>query len=176
MRISTAQRRPNASLITPTHPHLALQRYADHLLRALRLSLPVRSFRNLHRLWRHRHRRACRMRLSTAQCHSNAPRIAPIRLSYAEKPSSYPHPTITPRQPPSRYPSYTTSTSYQTLSRARSFCMRISFCRSPPSCRALDHLLPPTPHLATPCLPSLRPPLSAPSRAQYSALYVCWAR
>ena len=50
MRITMAQHRPNASLITPTRPRLALQRYADHLPRALRLSLPVRRFRHLHRL------------------------------------------------------------------------------------------------------------------------------
>ena len=54
MRTSRAERRPNAPLITPARLRLALQRFADHLMRALRQSLPVRSFRNLHRLWRHR--------------------------------------------------------------------------------------------------------------------------
>eukprot|EP00966_Prymnesium_polylepis_P332487 7387984-Prymnesium_polylepis.1 len=90
------------------------------------------------------------MRLGTAQCHSNAPGIAPVRLSYAEKPSSYPHPTLTPRQPPSRYPSYTTSTSYQTLSRARSFCMRISAVHPRPIAPLIISYLPPltSQHLA----------------------------
>ena len=97
----------------------------------------------LHRLWCHRPRRACRMRLGTAQCHSNAPRIAPVRLSFVEKPSSYPHPILTPRQPPSRYPSYTTSTSHQPLSRPRSFCMRISTVHSRPIAPLITSYLPP---------------------------------
>ena len=45
---------------------------------------------------RSRRDRACRMRLGTAQCRSNAPGIAPARFSFAEKPSSYPHPIPDP--------------------------------------------------------------------------------
>ena len=112
------------------------------------------------------------------QLRSNAPRITPAGLSFIEKPSSDPHPILTPRRPPSRYLPipllYHIYTIPNSLSRA--VLLHAHICRSPPSYRALDHLLPPTPHLATPCLPSLQPPLSAPSRAQYSALYVCWAR
>ena len=175
MRITTAECRPNAPLIIPTRPRLALQSSADHLLRTHPPCLPMRSFRNLHRLGRRWHRRASCMRLGTAQCRSNAPGITPTRLSFAEKPSSDPHPILTPRQPPSRYPSYTTCTSYHTLSFARSLCMSISTVHSRPIA-PLDHLLPPTPHLTAPCLPPLGPPLSAPSHTQFLALYVIWAR
>ena len=35
------------------------------------------------------------MRSGAAQCRSNAPKIAPVRLSHGEQPSSYPHPIPT---------------------------------------------------------------------------------
>ena len=143
MRIFTAQHCPNASLITPTRPRLALQRCVDHLLRALRLSLPVRSFRHLLCLWRLQRRRAHRVRLGTVRCRSNAPGITPTHLSFAEKPSSYPQPILTLRQPPSRYPSYTTSTSHHILSRAQSFCMRISTVHPRPIAPLITSYLPP---------------------------------
>ena len=65
-RTSTAERRPNAPLITPSRPRLALQLSADRLLRTLWLCLPVRSCRHLLWLWRRQHRRSRRMRLGTA--------------------------------------------------------------------------------------------------------------
>ena len=49
---------PLSPLITPIRPLLALQLSADHLLRALRLCLPVRSYRHLLLLGRRQHRRA----------------------------------------------------------------------------------------------------------------------
>ena len=86
MRTPVAERRSKAPLISPAHPHLALQRSADHLPRILRLCLHVRSFRHLLWLWRCQHYRARRTRLGAAYCRSNAPGIAPARLSHAEKP------------------------------------------------------------------------------------------
>ena len=66
MRTSTAERRPNPPLITPSRPRLALQLSADRLLLTLRLCLPVRSCRHLLWLWRRQRRRSRRMRLGTA--------------------------------------------------------------------------------------------------------------
>ena len=161
MRITTAECRPNAPLITPTHPRLALQRSADHLSCTLRLPLPVRRFRNLHRLWRHWHRLARRMRLGTAQRRSNAPGIAPARLSLAEKPSSYPRAILTPRRASLPIPLLQHIYIYQLLSRSHSRCMRISPTHSHPnaplitsyplaltSLRCADHL----PRALRPCL------------------------
>ena len=130
---STAECRPNAPLITSARPRFALQPSADHLLRALPLCLPVRSFHNLLRSWRGRRHRSRGMRLGTARRRSNAPWITPVRLCLAEKPSSYPHPVPTPRQLPSRYLSHTTFTPYHPLARARSRCMRISPSHSRPN-------------------------------------------
>ena len=115
MRTPTAECRPNAPWITSARPRLASQPSADHLLRAFPLCLPVRSFRHLHRLGRRQHRRAHGVRLRTARCRSNAPETAPARLSLAEKPSSYPHPILIPRQPRCRDPSYTTFTPCQPI-------------------------------------------------------------
>ena len=52
-------------------------------------------------LERRQDRRSRCTRLGTAYCRSNAPGIAPARLSFAEKPSSYTHPIPTPWRPPS---------------------------------------------------------------------------
>ena len=103
-----------APLITLARPRLALQRSADHLPRALRLCLPVRSFRHTHRLWRHQVTRAHRARLGTAWCRSNAPKIAPVSLSLAEKPSSDPRPVpLVALIITSIYHSFTTFTLHQ---------------------------------------------------------------
>ena len=69
MRTFTAERQPNAPLITPSPPRLALQCSTDHLLRALWLCLPVRSFRHLHRLARRWRRGARHIHLGTVQRH-----------------------------------------------------------------------------------------------------------
>ena len=95
MHTSPAERRPNAPLIIPARPCLTLQRSANHLPRTLRLCLLVRSFRHLLPLRRRQDRLTRRMRSGTAQCRPNAPRIAPVRLSHGEQPSSYPHPIPT---------------------------------------------------------------------------------
>ena len=76
---------------------------------------PVRSFRYLHRLGHRQHRRARGVRSRTARCRSNATETTPARVSLAEKPSSYPHPILTPRQPRCRDPSYTTFTPCQPI-------------------------------------------------------------
>ena len=92
MRTSTAECRPNAPMITPARPRLALQRSTDHRPRALQPCLLARSHRHLPRLWRRQHRRPRCTRLVTAQRRFNAPRIAPARLSHAEKPFVLPSP------------------------------------------------------------------------------------
>ena len=56
------------------------------------------------------------MRLGTAQRRSNAPGIAPARLSLAEKPSFYPHPIPVSRRPPSRDLSHAILTFYHPIS------------------------------------------------------------
>ena len=161
MRISPTYSHPNTPLITSYLLALTLFRSADHLPRTLRPCLPMRSYRHLLPLGRRQHRHTHRTRLGTASCRLNAPGIAPARLSFAEKPSSYTHPIPTPRRPPSRYLSYTTFTSYLPLSRARSRCIRISLTHSRPSAplittyllaltsfRSADHL----PRTLRPCL------------------------
>ena len=90
MRTPTAECRPNAPWITSARPRLASQPSADHLLRALPLCLPVRSFHNLLRSWRGRRHRSRGMRLGTARHRSNAPDIAPARLRLAEQCQSDP--------------------------------------------------------------------------------------
>ena len=85
MRISTADCRPNAPLMTSARSHVAMQSSANDLICTLRPWLPVRSFRHLPVPWRRQGHRARRMRSSRAQYRSNAPGIALARPRVARQ-------------------------------------------------------------------------------------------